>query len=351
MSSRLSYAITAALCSTAACTAAVCLAVGTSAASAAAAGPATVPIIAAEQASAVLNATSTEKLGPVYAQGVARVDDGWIVSGRNTLARLGEDLSNKTVFSQAIPTQWAEQGFNHIGDIDVAGDLVYAALEQPDYGRGEQATAWFDATTLEFVGAVTVPQHENSFITVDPETMIAYSMDNFSGNALMRYQVDDNWRALEALQMDQEIQNVQGVDIAGGSAWLSSDVDETEIFRVDLVTGNAELIGSAGHLGGEAEGIDATELASGLIHILTIDPKLSPVWFDHFEVNSPGPLGGTSLPPIRTKVDFVEDVSDGGDADGGIAIGAVELLIFALPVAALGGLGVMMVRRKKRSGP
>jgi hypothetical protein len=37
-----------------------------------------------------------------------------------------------------------------------------------------------------------------------------------------------------------------------------------------------------GHPGGEGEGIDTTARPSGFVHVLCIDAKLVPVWFEHF---------------------------------------------------------------------
>jgi hypothetical protein len=51
-----------------------------------------------------------------------------------------------------------------------------------------------------------------------------------------------------------------------------------------LKTGDTAPIGSAGHVPGEGEGIDATQLKSGLLHVLTVDPSRNPVWFGHFAV-------------------------------------------------------------------
>ena len=39
-----------------------------------------------------------------------------------------------------------------------------------------------------------------------------------------------------------------------------------------------------GHSGGEGEGIDATQLPSGLLHAMIVDPKYDPVWFEHIRV-------------------------------------------------------------------
>jgi hypothetical protein len=49
---------------------------------------------------------------------------------------------------------WAGRGFNHVGDIDVIGQYIYAPLEQQNYAEGTQAAAIFDRDTLRFVDAV-----------------------------------------------------------------------------------------------------------------------------------------------------------------------------------------------------
>ena len=54
---------------------------------------------------------------------------------------------------------------------------------------------------------------------------------------------------------------------------------------MDLATGAVVDLGSAGHVGGEGEGIDATRLPSGALHTLTVDVKKTPVWLGHFGVS------------------------------------------------------------------
>ena len=78
---------------------------------------------------------------------------------------------------------------------------------------------------------------------------------------------------------------VQGADVADGAVWLSTSDDTNELFRVDLKTGQVDDLGSAGHVPGEGEGIDATQLKSGLLHVLTIDPQRNPNWFGHFRAS------------------------------------------------------------------
>ncbi len=232
--------------------------------------------------------TSETQLDPVYNQGIARAKDGWVLSGTRVLARVDDRLHDTNRVTDAIPAEWAARGFNHIGDIDVAGRYVYAPYEQPDYERGEQAIARYDVKTLAFVDAVTVPQHEASFITVDPKTMIAYSMDRFGGDALLRYDVRKAWKQLSPVRMSQFVDRVQGADVAGGAVWLSTDDDANTLYRVALPGGRVDAVGNAGHVDGEGEGIDATKLATGRLHVLTVDVAFTPVWMGNLAVTDKG---------------------------------------------------------------
>ncbi len=125
----------------------------------------------------------------LYNQGIARVTNGWILSGTlspipntDVLVRTDEQFNVVARRGPAIPDHWRAQGYVHIGDIDVVGNIVYAPFEQPDYTTGSQVTARYDARTLRFIDAVVLAQHENSFVTVNPTTRVAYSMDHFDGD-------------------------------------------------------------------------------------------------------------------------------------------------------------------------
>lgn len=240
---------------------------------------------AAATAAPQARVTSEAQLDPVYNQGIARAKDGWVLSGTRVLARLDDRLQDTNRVAEAIPPDWAARGYNHIGDVDVAGRYVYAPYEQPDYERGEQAMARYDARTLAFVDAVTVAQHEASFVTVDPKTMIAYSMDRFGGDALLRYDVRKGWKALRPVRMSQFVDRVQGGDLAGGVMWLSTDDDANMLYRVTLPGGRVEALGNAGHVDGEGEGIDATKLGRDRLHVLTVDVMFSPVWMGNLAVS------------------------------------------------------------------
>ena len=217
------------------------------------------------------------EVDPAYRQGLARVDAGWIFSVNDGLFITDDALHQTTKVVPAIPAEWKARGFNHIGDVDVAKGVLYAPLEQPDYERGQQAMLIYDAATLEYTGGLNVAQHENSFVTVDPTTGVAYSMDRFGGDALLRYDVGDGWRPLAPLKLSTLIDRVQGADIRDGAVWLSTDDATDGVYRVDLATGKVAALGSIGHVDGEGEGIDASPSSKGDLHVLSIDVKVVPV--------------------------------------------------------------------------
>jgi hypothetical protein len=213
----------------------------------------------------------------LFRQGVARVDHGWIFSVNDGLFVTDEAFRITKRLQPAIPAAWTARGFNHIGDIDVVDGVLYAPLEQPNYPESRQAMLTYDPVTLAYKDGRIVRQHENSFVTVDADTGIAYSMQDFGGNALLRYDVRNNWRRLSPLRMSTRVERVQGADVFHGAVWLSTDDATDAVYRVDIRTGKTTALGSIGHADGEGEGIDATPLPRGDLHVLSIDVKVAPV--------------------------------------------------------------------------
>ena len=140
----------------------------------------------------VLNETVVD---PAFRQGVARTASGWVFSFNDGLFLTDDAFAKTTELMPAIPDEWKARGFDHLGDIDVVDGLLYAPLEQPDNDKGQQAMLIYDAATLQYRSGIDVAQHHASFVTVDADTGIAYTMDYFGGQALLRYDTRDNWRS------------------------------------------------------------------------------------------------------------------------------------------------------------
>ncbi len=251
---------------------------------------------------------SEQTLPLAFNQGIARVAGGWILSGTNSpfpgtdvLERVNETLDVVVAKPLPIPADLRAQGYNHVGDIDVVGNIIYAPFEQSNYDLVRQVTARYDATTLEFIDSVVLAQHENSFVTVDPATMIAYSMDHFDGNTLQRYQVNAGWKPLTPLALTMTLHHTQGADVSGGAVWITTSDPHNAVFRVDLRTGTTTSVGTLGHEGAEGEGLDATALSSGQFHALVNDVGAGTVHLGHYDlagdaVTAPSAAGGDTAP-------------------------------------------------------
>lgn len=232
---------------------------------------------------------SKQEIPVFYNQGIARIREGWILSGTlspipntDVIVRTDENFNIVQRNEAAIPSEWRTRGYVHIGDIDVIGNVIYAPFEQPDFSLGHQVTARYDARTLQFLDAVELAQHENSFVAVDKATRTAYSMDHFDGDALLRYDVAHAWKPRKPLKLSMLLEHTQGAAIADGAIWISTSDAHNDIYRVDMKTGHVDLVAQIVDPPGEGEGIAVAKLPSGTLHATVLDPDQTKVWVEHF---------------------------------------------------------------------
>ena len=156
---------------------------------------------------------SEQEVDPSFRQGLAKTSTGWVFSTNNALFVTDEALTITAKLAPAIPPEWAAQGFDHIGDVDVADGVIYAPLEQPDYGKNRQAMLRYDLATLAYIDGVPVTQSHNSWVAVDPDAEVAYSMNTFDDQAVVRYDLTDGWKPMDPVPLDLALGHVQGGDL------------------------------------------------------------------------------------------------------------------------------------------
>jgi hypothetical protein len=222
-----------------------------------------------------------------YRQGLARDGDTWLFTTNNAIYRTVSGFAETQSLLPAIPEALAAEGYNHVGDGDVVDGVLWVPLERDDKESGQQVTARYDAETLAFVDSFPVAQHHNSFVTIDDDGVV-WSTDQFSDDHLVRYRVDGTTAVPEEpLQLDRTIDRIQGADFADGAIWLATDDAQNGIYRVDIETGKVTALGSMGHAPeGEGEGMDASDLPSGLLHVLVADEKAVPMYVVDFRVGT-----------------------------------------------------------------
>ena len=201
-----------------------------------------------------LRLTSERAISYAFNQGIVHVPGGWVLSGTNPqhvdtdlLVRTDEDFNVLAEARPAIPERLRAQGYDHIGDIDVVGAVVYAPLQQPDGAKDTQMDARYDVATLAYLGALKVRQHQNNFLAIDPTTMTVYSMDTFSGDSLSRYDLAHRWHALPPLRLSEDLRDAQGASISGDTIWISTSDLHNDCYRVNLSDGSVELMEGSVH--------------------------------------------------------------------------------------------------------
>ena len=192
-------------------------------------------LVAAAGPSAAL--ASARAAGTGLRPGHRPVPDGWVVSGSNVLARLDEHLQTVRRVDAAIPADWAARGFDHIGDVDVAG--TRSTSRSSSRTTPGAARRW-PATTPGPSSSVTRQ-------TVAPARELVRR-----GRRRDRHRVSDGslrrrraaalrhprrMAAARAAPPRPDARTGPGGAVARGAVWLATDDDRQRVYRVDIGSG------------------------------------------------------------------------------------------------------------------
>jgi hypothetical protein len=238
-------------------------------------------------------------------QGVVWTGSSWIFSSSNGLERTDTSFNRIQNVNPAIapvlfnPSPAADRGLNHIGDIDVAGNTLYVALDtstrDAQGGRyNSPVIALYDATTFTFTGqsyALTAPggqQDIASWVAVDAAAGLGYGMAYDNATQLSVYNLSD-WSFKEYIPLSHNLDQVQGGKLFGDWMYMSSNGAEKEIYRTNVKTGQVEDLFSLNlNAPQEIEGLSFAEDVNGNLTLNVLNREavdgVSGVAFYHFAV-------------------------------------------------------------------
>lgn len=185
-----------------------------------------------------------------------------------------------------IPSDLFAQGLDHIGDIDVHGGIIYAALDNTD-GYKQPHVALFNAADLSYTGKsftlAGTPANPNddlaSWVAIDAARGYGYGKEWRNGNTLNVYNLSD-WSFSHTIAMDSSLKRIQGGKVVGDWLYMASDNEDQTIYRSNLLSGHVEELlhipKPAGDL--EIEGIAMRQNANGSLDMyveLIVDPDRS----------------------------------------------------------------------------
>ena len=183
----------------------------------------------------------------------------------------------------AVPKQLNKTyGSNHIGGIDCFDGIIYAPVEDDDYQHN--FIVLYDCDTLEYTGKyynLTCDRLTDGipWCAVDGENGYLYTSKYSGVTEILQYNLSD-MSFNKAIQLDREVNRIQGGSVYDGKLYLSTDVSHSvdeEVYTADLSTGKVELEMSRSlcNYDNEAEDIFVYPFSDGsLIHIIDYDKLL-----------------------------------------------------------------------------
>jgi hypothetical protein len=245
----------------------------------------------------ILQGTNT---GLYRTQGVAVSGNEWVFSWQhglertdlsfNSLQRTGSVSLPAFTINSGIPAELSSLGFDHIGDIDINGDIIYASLdsEAADYQNGH--VALFNANDLSYTGqlfrlngAPTNPHDDvASWVAVDGANGLGYGKEWANGNTINVYNLSD-WSFSDTITMDRSLRNIQGAKVFEGALYMSAHDSTRSVYRMDLATGHVEelfRLPVTANAFNETEGIALRRLADGRVEMLVemiVEPDGNPL--------------------------------------------------------------------------
>ncbi|MBQ8209092.1 MAG: hypothetical protein IJZ35_00715 [Clostridia bacterium] len=155
----------------------------------------------------------------------------------------------------ALPQEFKDKDYDHIGDISVQNGIIYAPVE--DKAEEQPLVLLYDAETLEYKnvyyeldatyltdGIPWCATDENYLYTSEfnnPERIVVYNIDDMSPS--------------HTVELAEPLARVQSGDVLDGTLYLNCDPEEgnKNVYSVDLTTGDVTLVFDRNTTGFETE--------------------------------------------------------------------------------------------------
>ncbi len=221
-------------------------------------------------------------VGLYRSQGITTDGKQWFFSWQYGLERANDAYASSQLAS--IPPSLLGQGLNHIGDIDYANGVIYAALDETsDYMN--PTIALFNASDLSYTGRsykLTMPQTKDiaSWVAVDAARGFGYGKEWASSANINVYNLSD-WSFSHSIKLQEPLERIQGAKLRGDWLYLSSDNATKSVYRANLLNGYVEELFQLRQPTGtqEIEGLSFRDTPDGAsLHVLLIhDPDSNEV--------------------------------------------------------------------------
>lgn len=217
-------------------------------------------------------------------QDVTTDGEYYYFSGKTALQKVSLDCREIiTLNTDALKNELGEAyNSQHIGGISYYDGIIYAACEDSKQWQ-YPVIALFDAETLEYTGkCFLLPTDKQTrgvpWIAVDGENGVAYTGDSRNYTEIFKFSLED-FTFIETITLSEEVQKIQGGEIADGKLFAGTNDMTRACFTIDLETGEVVKLFDRimyeykliDNFGGEGEGLTLLETGDGTyIHTLQL---------------------------------------------------------------------------------
>ena len=187
----------------------------------------------------------------VTGQGLDETDDYFYSSGSLAAIKLCclgiIDKDSGKIIKQnidALPNEFKQQTYDHIGDISVQNGVIYAPVENE--AETDPLVLIYDAETLEYTGtyyAVDWTYLKDGIPWCATDENYLYTSQFNNAERLVVYNIDD-MSFSHTVELSETLKRVQAGDVLDGKAYLNCDPKEGNktVYEVDLSTGEVTLL-------------------------------------------------------------------------------------------------------------
>lgn len=206
-------------------------------------------------------------------EGIANDGKNWFFSQQHFLVSTSEDPLEIVLGPNydATPKELKDKGYNHIGDIDITGEVIYGGIEPKDKKNPGVLAKW-STKDLSLISYTVTNQDGMPWVAVNPSTRKLYSAVWNAEKNLTVYDMDtfafQGYLTVEA-GLPREI---QGGAFYQNDLYLSTN-GNCSVWRLKIETGELTQVLSDlpyKHHEYEMEGIDFWDLTAselGVMHI------------------------------------------------------------------------------------
>lgn len=167
----------------------------------------------------------------------------------------------------ALPTEFKNLDYDHIGDISVQNGIIYAPVENKP--ETDPLVLLYDAETLEYTGtyyAVDWTYLKDGIAWCATDENYLYTSQFNEADKIIVYNIED-MSLSHIVELSETVYRVQAGDVVDGKAYLNCDPkgENKTVYEVDLATGETTLLFDRNTTGfdTEAEGISVAKDENG----------------------------------------------------------------------------------------